>query len=503
MKHFKWRAALFLLFLIAGGVHAEPATLNEVTVTATSDKARIRIAFSKVPGYKVFSLSNPPRIVIDLKETTLTANLKNLNLAPTPLDTIRSGQQQAHGLRLVIDLKRSLPALTTTLEQDGRHLVIELGGTLPAIAVVSSQPIPGQPDQKKAEKIAELAVTMQNEQQQLAVTSDKRLVKSEKGVVKPPLAAKSETAEIQKSTPTNSDPKLVAMESEIADKIERAKIAPPKRSALIGKAALEKPKSVSIKGIRDVIIVIDPGHGGKDSGAKGVNGTYEKNIVLAISKKLQQLIQQEPGMRAVLTRKGDYFISLRERLRIARKDKADLFIAIHADAFTNPNSSGASVFALSATGASSEAARWLAEKENYSELGGIPLTDKSDLLRSVLIDLSQTGIISLSLQLGHYLLKDMGKIARLHHGSVEQARFVVLKSLDIPSVLVETGFISNAQEEQRLSDPIYQAQLAEALFKGIRNYFKQYPPPGTRLAHQKDGVGPSLARVENLNATVD
>lgn len=235
-------------------------------------------------------------------------------------------------------------------------------------------------------------------------------------------------------------------------------------------------------GKREVVVVIDPGHGGKDPGASGPHGVYEKDVVLAIAKDLCQLINAQPGMKAVLTRKGDYYIGLRGRLGIARKNKADVFVAVHADAYKDPYSLGASVYALSLRGASSEAARWIAAKENNSELGGVNLNDTGDTLRSVLIDLSQSATISSSLLLGNDVLANIGLFSPLHYKEVEQAAFVVLKSPDIPSVLIETGFISNPMNEQQLNDPIYQRKLAQAIFQGVNVYFNQRPPEGSLLA---------------------
>lgn len=238
------------------------------------------------------------------------------------------------------------------------------------------------------------------------------------------------------------------------------------------------------KSLRDVVVVLDPGHGGKDPGAIGSKRHLEKQVVLAIAYKLKQIIDKEPGMRAVLTRRGDYYVGLRERLDIARKHNADIFIAIHADAFINRQSNGASVFALSQLGATSEAARWLAEKENYSELGGVNLAgldDQNGMLRTVLIDLSQTATIGASLQLGAQVLQYLDKVTRLHHDKVEQARFVVLKSPDIPSILVETGFISNPREEQQLVSYAYQQRLSQAIFQGLKHYFLLHPPTGSRM----------------------
>lgn len=243
-------------------------------------------------------------------------------------------------------------------------------------------------------------------------------------------------------------------------------------------------KHAPSKSLRDVIIVLDPGHGGKDPGAMGPRRNSEKNVVLAIALKLKQLIDKQPGMHAVLTRNGDYYVGLRERLNIARRYNADIFVSIHADAFINQHSNGASVFALSPNGATSEAARWLAEKENYSELGGVNLSDLDDqngVIRTVLLDLSQTATISASLKMGNQVLRHMDKITTLHNSAVEQARFVVLKSPDIPSVLVETGFITNPQEEKNLTNSYYQSKLTQAIFEGLKRYFWDYPPPGTRL----------------------
>jgi N-acetylmuramoyl-L-alanine amidase len=248
-----------------------------------------------------------------------------------------------------------------------------------------------------------------------------------------------------------------------------------------------KPSSVRHqppKSLRDVIVVLDAGHGGKDPGARGPSNSKEKEVVLAITLKLKQLIDKQLGMRAVLTRSGDYYIGLRERLASARKYNGDIFVSIHADGFNNPHSAGASVFALSQSGATSEAARWLAEKENYSELGGVNLGDLDDtngVIRSVLIDLSQTATINASLDMGRRVLDQLHHFTRLHNQRVEQARFMVLKSPDIPSILVETGFISNPSEEKNLSSASYQVRLSQAIFEGVKEYFWNNPPPGTRL----------------------
>lgn len=247
---------------------------------------------------------------------------------------------------------------------------------------------------------------------------------------------------------------------------------------------------------QDVIVVIDPGHGGCDPGhggcdpgAIGPGGVHEKDIVLKISHDLKKDINRQPGFKAYLTRNGDYYLTLRQRLAIARCYKADMFIAIHADAYKDHKAQGASVFALSLRGATSEAARWLAKKENESELiGGVNLTDKNNLLKSVLINLSQTATIHASLLIGKQIIHALNSTLTLHHHCVEQAAFVVLKSPDITSLLVETGFISNTYEEHRLLKRIYQRRIASALMQGIRDYFVHSPPPGTWLAEQKFAI---------------
>jgi len=233
----------------------------------------------------------------------------------------------------------------------------------------------------------------------------------------------------------------------------------------------------------DVIIAIDAGHGGEDPGARGPGGTYEKDVVLQISRKLQDLINQERGMRAVLVREGDYFIRLRKRIARAREHKADLFLSIHADAFRDPRVRGSSVYVLSKKGASSEAARWLAEQENASDLiGGVSLVDKDNTLASVLLDLSQTASLEASIDVADRVLGGLKGLGKVHKRRVQSAGFAVLKSPDVPSILIETAYISNPMEEKRLLDPVYQTNFATAILKGLRGYFQDHAPEGTLLA---------------------
>jgi len=236
--------------------------------------------------------------------------------------------------------------------------------------------------------------------------------------------------------------------------------------------------------LRNIVVAIDAGHGGQDPGAIGPGGAREKQVVLAISKALAAQINREPGYRAVLVRTGDYFIPLAKRPVIARRAGADIMVSVHADAFTKKTANGASVYALSQRGATSETAKYLADRENRADLigGSVALNDKDPVLAGVILDLSMTATLNHSLHLGDQVLKSMSGVGRLHNRHVEQAGFVVLKSPDMPSILVETGFISNPDEARKLRDPAYQNRLARAIFAGVKHHFERHPPDGTRLA---------------------
>ncbi len=270
-----------------------------------------------------------------------------------------------------------------------------------------------------------------------------------------------------------NDPLLAFLDSLDAERAARAAEKSGEASEKTARARPQAPKPAP----RFIIIAIDPGHGGEDPGALGRGGTHEKDVTLAISRKLKQRIDREANMRAVLVRDGDYFIPLRTRVQKARRVRADLFVSIHADAFVRPNARGSSVFALSERGATSEAARWLAKTENDADLiGGVNLDVPDPYLKQTLLDLSQTASINDSLKLGRAVLDELGAINRLHKPQVEQAGFAVLKAPDIPSILVETAFISNPQEERKLRNRAYQEKFAEAIFGGIKRYLAKNPP---------------------------
>lgn len=403
---------LFIFFLCwLFGSLLEAATLQAVEVKLKGGKTSLMFTLDQAITHKVFTLTNPNRVVVDFDDTNLSFNLKQLNLNNPLIKLVRSGSPKPNTLRLVFEV-RDVVKLQANPWNRGKGVLHAFSLDLSAN---NYSPSPALPTNKTA-----------------YLTS-----------VKP-------------HENSLSIPKVVAVNVHHMPRVS----------------------------LRDVIVVLDPGHGGKDPGASGPGHSQEKHITLAIAQKLKQIIDRQPGMRAVLTRTGDYYVGLRERLTIARKYSGDVFVAIHADAFINQQSNGASVFALSQSGATSEAARWLAEKENYSELGGVNLKDLDDrngLVRTVLIDLSQTATIGSSLHMGERVLRHLNTMTTLHNHKVEQARFMVLKSPDIPSILIETGFISNPREEKNLTNAGYQTRLTQAIFQGIKGYFWDYPPHGTRV----------------------
>jgi N-acetylmuramoyl-L-alanine amidase len=307
-----------------------------------------------------------------------------------------------------------------------------------------------------------------------------RIVLDLKAQVNPQLFALSPVAEyghrvvLDLYPLTPPDPLMALLEE--TERAERSRgEQPPAKSD--GKSGRGEAGRAARDGRRTIIVAIDPGHGGEDPGAIGRRGTYEKTVALAIAKKLKSSLDGEPAMRAMLTRDDDYFVPLATRVQKARRVQADLFISIHADAFTTPSARGSSVFALSEHGATSAAARWLAQHENEADLiGGVNLDARDPVLARTLLDLSQTAQINDSLRVGRSVLDGIGAVNALHKGSVEQAGFAVLKAPDIPSILVETAFISNPDEEQKLRDEAHQRKLAESIHAGIKRYFALNPP---------------------------
>jgi N-acetylmuramoyl-L-alanine amidase len=413
----------FLLCGLLASGWAQALQLSATRLWPSPDYTRITLEAAQEVTHKYFSLANPDRLVIDLEGVEPGAAIDALTSQVAPDDpyiaAIRAGVNRPGVMRLVIDLKTPVKPSIFQLQplgQYGHRLVVDL-------YPVQANPVQPNPVQANLPQSNPVPATQ--------------------AVVTPPVA-----------NPVASP--------------QPALIEAPKPS--------RPPKVAEPQYARLITVAIDAGHGGEDPGAGGANGSHEKDITLALAKKLKLKIDAQENMRGVLIRDGDYFVPLGQRVIKARALKADLFVSIHADAFIKPDARGSSVFALSENGATSAAARWLAKKENEADLiGGINIDVKDPFLKRTLIDLSQTATINDSLKLGHAVLKQIGGVNTLHKGQVEQAGFAVLKAPDIPSILVETAFISNPEEEKRLNDPEYQDRLIDAIVGGVRNYFDKHP----------------------------
>jgi len=375
------------------GASAAKIDIDGLRVHPSPGKTRIVFDLGQPVEYKIFSLRDPLRLVIDISSARFSSAVSDLELEQTSIRQIRSASRNnGEDIRVVLDLNEEVRPNSFVLQpvmQYGHRLVIDLHG---------------------------------KDQPSLTV------------------APKSEQTLTQ---------------------------------------------------MRDVVIAIDAGHGGDDPGAVGPGKLYEKDVVLGIAKKLHVLFEQEPGFKSKLIREGDYYVALRKRTEIARSSQADVFLSIHADAFKTSKVSGASVYAISQKGATSEAARWLAEKENRADMiggvGSVSLDDKDDLLAGVLIDMVKDWSLSFSLEMGNSVLGNLKKVNKLHKKTVEQAAFAVLKSPDIPSLLIETGYISNPAEARKLATRSHQAKLANAIFKGVKVSMQSSPPSGSYLAWVKQG----------------
>jgi len=419
------RLLLSLLLLITTAT-AWTAELDGIRLSQSENDTRLVFDLNNSINYKIFPLSNPDRIVIDLLSTSKPQNLRLPSLDKSFIKAIRYAVWDKRTLRVVLDVKSPLTFESQKLGPSQNHpyrLVVDLHSAT-AIEPEKAAPLPEQVAREEVRSQPSNPIT-------------------------PPLTI------------------------------------PKQEEVVTAPTAVVPVKTIKTLERRDIVIAIDAGHGGQDSGALGRRGTQEKDVVLAIAKRLARLVDKQAGMKAYLTRDRDVFIPLRHRIKRARDNHADMFISIHADAFKNKNAKGASVFVLSDRGASSEAAQLLADKENAADLaGGISLEDKDDLLASVLLDLSQTASLEGSLEVANTILAGLKRVGNVHKKHVESASFVVLKSPDIPSVLVETAFISNPSEESKLKSSSHQNKLARAIMSGIRNYFQRNPLPGSALSQQ-------------------
>ncbi len=435
---------------------AHGAAIVAVRVWPAADYTRVTIESDSALAAKHFLADNPPRLVIDVDGLDLSPQLRDLVGQVRSDDPfiagVRVGQYQPRVVRLVIDLKQAIKPQLFALAPVAayRHrLVFDLYPTQ-------------EPDLL-------LALVQEREHaEQQAAQAVRDALGEFIGQVDRPAAASAPGPKALgpgTSTPTNANPAPA----------EAAASQPgPTRAAAEASDAANKSTG---RTSRLVIVALDPGHGGEDPGAIGPSGLREKDVALAVALQLRERLNAQPGMRAMLTRDADFFVPLQDRVRKARRVQADLFVSIHADAFFTPEARGASVFALSQGGASSAAARWMANRENLADaVGGINVKVKDSSVMHALLDMSTTAQIKDSLRLGGEVLGQIGRVGRLHKASVEQAGFAVLKAPDIPSILVETAFISNPDEEAKLRDERYRLQLVEALCTGIKRYFAKNPP---------------------------
>lgn len=399
--------------LVTGQLWAAPrGRLVGAKLSGNANALNISLLLSAQVKYKIFTLSNPDRVVIDLYQTELDGSLKQGRHDRPPLQAIRYAVRDDGKLRVVLDMANAV-SIDANISRSGGDNVLTLTVTNKA-----------------------------------AGTNSRRRRQAEK-------------ASSQDSAPEDEGP------------------APSSRASFV--------------------VAIDPGHGGHDPGAIGRQGTQEKDVVLAVAKKLKAKINAAPGMRAVLTRSDDRYVDLRERTEIARRNNANLFISIHADANNRANLHGSSVYILSEHGASSEAARLLADSENSYELrlGNVRLAGNSDKIASILLDLSQNATMDRSLSLAKRTLRELASVSNPLRPQVESASFVVLKAPDIPSMLVETAFISNPAEEERLRNAAYQHQLADAIFKGVRSYQRAYHPTSRRSSYSADADTADYAQMDD------
>lgn len=435
-RYFKLLIILFSLHgFISTGYADDALRVNALRYWSTPDQSRVTFDVSASASQnKVQFFENPARLVIDLPNATVTKELAQPSATHPLFSSIRVGAKNGTDLRIVIDLKKPLSNKTTTLHTNAlgnNRFVVEL--------------------------------------------LDKGL-SNQAAKIEPKIEAKQIIASKTISVPATEkiSPKIVPS-AKVAKSLEIKKISPI--------VSVKNNDVINNKSVKPFIVAIDAGHGGNDSGAQGKNGTYEKDVVFSIAKKLETMVNAQTGMKAVMIRQGDYYVGLRKRMDIARAAKADVFISVHADSIKDTQARGASVYALSTSGASSESAYWLAHSENSVEfVEGEQLSDEENGLTNVLLDLSQSATQEASVLLANKVLHNFETVSQLHYESVQKAGFAVLKSPDIPSILVETAFISNPAEEMKLVNTGHQLKIATAILKGVQGYMKQPKNEQQRIA---------------------
>ena len=459
--------ALMLLAALCWNL-ANASEIKQLRLDVGATGTRAELQLDRSGDYNVIELRNPDRLVVDFADSRLARGL-TLPAAVGAVKAVRTGQPKPGTIRVVFDLASQVKSLPPRIETTaaGPRLVLEWPGD---VAVAAAAPVPAPAIAAptvvaRPDPIAEIAKASATVATDPGKQIDKAATVSElPGTVATGVPTRIATG---KPEPIAADPPAVA-------------------------ASVPRPAMQA--GIRPLVIAIDAGHGGQDPGAIGPNGNREKNVTLAIARELARQINATPGMKAHLTRDADVFIPLNRRAVLARTAKADIFVSIHADAAENREATGASVYVMSTRGASSQRARWLADKENAADLiGGVKLANTGDTLKSVLLDLTQSGQMKASSDAANHVLGSLGSVGKTRR--VEHANFAVLRTSDVPAMLVETGFISNHSEEALLASPDYQRRLAAAVLDGISDYFLRQPPPGTLFAARAQATQVSQAPV--------
>ncbi len=523
------------LALLAGVLWnlAHAGEIKDLRVASGATGTRAEIRLDAEAPFQVISLANPDRLVIDLPGARFGRGVAAPPAAGL-VKSVRTGQPVPGTARIVFDLANAVVALKPRFEQgaEGPRLVVEWPGDGAASsAAVAASPGTARQSPAASATSAPAATAPDTTAPVASADATSRLIAEMAGspasadAEAQPVAADSAAAsaeatsrliaELARKAPTPAQAAARGPQSQAVDpsrpvpqansqvhqgsgtiatgvptRIATGQPAPAP-AAQPAQAPVRTMQDVARRGgLRPLVIAIDAGHGGQDPGARGANGSREKDLTLQIAKELARQVDATPGLKAYLTRDSDYFIPLTQRYQKARKAKADLFVSIHADAFTNPSASGSSVFVLSQRGASSQAAKWLASQENAADLvGGVRLHDKDDTLASVLLDLSQSATMKASEDMASHVLSGLKRLGKTHKAHVERANFVVLRSPDVPSMLVETAFITNPEEERRLRDPSHQRKLASAILAGVNTYFTRQPPPGTLYAARANAAG--------------
>jgi N-acetylmuramoyl-L-alanine amidase len=459
---------------------AQAREIKQLRLDTGATGTRAELLLEAPVEYTLLSLSGPDRLVVDLPGVALPRGVA-MPAAAGIVRGVRSGQPVPGTTRIVFDLAASVVALAPRLEStpDGARLVLEWpgdGGSLPATAQATPASAGVRDETAVASAILSGRPVPMPTAAPAAATGDD------------PAASSAEaTSRLIASLPTNQPAPARPAPVQVPAAVQRTApaVAAPAADATVSAQATEPARTLqALRGpMRPLLIAIDAGHGGQDPGAVGLGGRREKDVNLAIARELARQVDATPGLKAYLVRDRDVFIPLQERARKARRAGADMFISVHADGAENRNAKGSSVYVLSLKGASSQRARWLAEKENAADLiGGARLPAADHTLTSVLLDLTQSGNMKASEDAASQVLAGLHRVGNVHKRQVERANFAVLRTSDMPAMLVETAFISNPEEERRLGDPSFQRMIAAAVLDGVTGYFTRQPPPGTLFA---------------------